>query len=578
MVGAAWTRTRQAALLVAVYAALTCVMTWPYVSYAHFGSASYRGDARLVIWTLAWDNHALLSGTPLFQSNIFHPAADSLRYNEHLFGVSLLTLPWAAAGASPVLAYNATWWLAFFLNGLAAFALLQRFVRAPCPAFIGSLAFACSFYVMLHAHGHLHLILLWPLPVSILLLERWLDDPRPRRLALWFAVVLLGALTSWYVAVMVVLVNVVSTAVLLLSGSDRSKREVAVLRGVAGWRPAGALVGAFVVLGACLYPFARHYVGLRSAPGETEAFSASLASYLIPPENTLAGGWWKAHVDARPGPIWGEQTLFAGWIALATAAVGVAALLRDRSLSRRAWVFPALAIAGFLLSLGPSPPLLGGRTLAPFAWMSALPGFEGMRAPARFAAVAMLGISGLSAIGAAALARTCMPRRPEVLLALVPLMLAEWFVVGFPGGPPVPHPVPGVYRTPEVRSATAIASLPEYTGLPEWFNGADYLYYSTAHWRPIVNGFGRSEPTDHAAIVAGLRDFPARAGELRRIGVQYVVVHAGRFSDRAATLLAAARASAGCRLVRAIDSDYLFEMLETPPGAPSEDAARRRDR
>ena len=58
---------------------------------------------------MAWDNHALLTPDSLFQSNLFYPASDSLRYNEHLFGISLFSLPWTIAGASPVLAHNATW-------------------------------------------------------------------------------------------------------------------------------------------------------------------------------------------------------------------------------------------------------------------------------------------------------------------------------------------------------------------------------------------------------------------------------------------------------------------------------------
>ena len=197
---------RPAAVVIA-YAALTAVMTWPFVNYGHFADSSYGGDARLIIWTTAWANHAVLNGLPLFDANIFFPAPESLRYNEHLLGVSLATLPWAAAGASPVLAYNATWWLAFFLNGVAAFAWLRRFAIDALPAFAGSLVFACSFYVMLHAHGHLHLIWLWPLPLSALLLERWFVAPTVWRAALWLAVVLMGLLTSWYVAVMVALVN-----------------------------------------------------------------------------------------------------------------------------------------------------------------------------------------------------------------------------------------------------------------------------------------------------------------------------------------------------------------------------------
>ena len=77
-----------------------------------------------------------------------------------------------AAGASPVLAHNVVWVLAFPLNGVSAFVLLRRFVADTTAAFAGSLVFAFSFYVMLHAGGHLHLIWLWPLPLSLVLFER----------------------------------------------------------------------------------------------------------------------------------------------------------------------------------------------------------------------------------------------------------------------------------------------------------------------------------------------------------------------------------------------------------------------
>ncbi len=539
--------------LIAAYALVTFVMTWPYVNYAEFASASYGGDARLIVWTLAWDNHALLSGTPLFESNVFFPAADSLRYNEHLFGLSLFTLPWAVAGASPVLAYNATWWLAFLLNALAAWALLRRFCGSDLAAFAGSLVFAFSFYVMLHAHGHLALIWIWPVPASLLLLERWFDAPTPGRVAGWLAVLLAQLLSSWYLAVVISVANALLAVILLATAGG----------GAAVWRRRvwlGALALAAIAL--CVYPFARHYIGMQAAPGEAAAFSANLASYLVPPENTLVGRWWEANVDDRPGSIWGEQTLFVGWLALGFAAVGLARLARAGTGAGRAWVFPLLALVGFLVSLGPSPSLLGGPTLAPFAWLSALPGFNGMRVPTRFAVLVALGLAGLAALGSAAIAARWGRGGRMAIAAAIPLMLAEWFVVGFPAGKPATEPVPAIYLTEQVQQARSLVSLPDNSATERWFLDADYLYYSTRHWRPIVNGFGRTAPPGHDRLLALIRDFPAHAAELRRSGLQYVLVHAARFQDGAQTLLAAAAASPDYRIARRIGSDYLFELVE----------------
>ena len=549
------------AALIAAYAAVTAIMTYPYVNYDDLLGTSYGGDQRLIIWTLAWDNHALLSGESLFASNVFHPASDSLRYNEHLFALSLFTLPLAMAGASPIMAHHLVWWLTFPLNGLAAYVLYERFVRSPLAAFVGSLAFACSFYVMLHAHAHLHQIWLWPIPLSLLLLERWFDTPSAPRLGVWTGVVLLAMLTSWYVAIFILVANGVFGAVLLLTGtrgaSSESGREWTMWR-----RRTVQLAVAAGVLALCVYPFARHYVSMTSSLTEVAGFSADVEAYLIPPENTVIGRLWRDNIDARPRSPYGEQTLFLGWLTLGLAAVGLGSVIGNRKIDRRAWLFPALAASGILLSFGPSLPVIGPSSLAPFGWLAALPGLDGVRVPARFAVLATLGLGGLAGIAAAAIERRLGTRGSVLLVLAVPLILVESFVVDFPAGKPESHPVPAIYSTPQVRSARALVSLPEYRGMPDWFLGGDYLYYSTEHGRPIVNGFGRAEPPGHAEAVDIVRRFPESVPAIRDLGVQYVVVHGSRFSDGGREIVEAARHRTDCRLVAQIGSDYLYEILE----------------
>lgn len=559
--GAAATRAwRPAAAVVATFVAATAVMTWPYVNYGAGGHASYEGDARLVVWMIGWANHAVLDGLPFFQSNLFFPAPGTLRYNEHLFGVSLFALPFTLAGVPPVVTHNLLWWWSFVLNGLAAYVWLRRFVADRLAAVVGGLAFAFSFFVMLHAHAHLQLQWMWGVPASLHLLARWFDAPSVTRAFVWAAVLTMQVLTSWYLAVIVVVANGLQALVLLVwPASDAGPAVEPPTRTASPWRARlwqGAAVA--VVMAACIWPFARPYVGLS---GEAQAAlnSADLAAYLVPPQNTIVGRWWTAHIDARPRWIWGEQTLFAGWTLLGLAACGVAALPRATRRSRRVWIVPLLAVGGFLLSLGPEPALLGGSTFAPFAWLSALPGVSGMRAPARFAALATLGLAGLGALGAERLVRAGRPGRFTVLLA-VPLMLAEWFVVDFPGGVPQRLDVPPVYRSAEVRGARAIVSLPDAYGTAQWYLDADYAYFSTAHWTPTVNGFGREAPPGHADLIRIAHEFPASAATLRAFGVDYVIVHTARYATTDAAPVAAALSAPGVRLVRQYGGDYLFAL------------------
>jgi len=156
---------------------------------------------------------------------------------------------------------------------------------------------------------------------------------------------------------------------------------------------------------------------------------------------------------------------------------------------------------------------------------------------------------------------------PAAVVLLVPLMLAEWFVVGFPSGKPEPEGIPSIYLTPQVRSARAIASLPEYRDRVDWFKGSDYLYYSTAHWRPIVNGFGRSEPENQATVIQAVRGFAVDPAPARALGVQYVVVHSARLEGAERRLVDTALGNPLCRLASQVGDDYLFELLDVPARA-----------
>ena len=542
------------AVVVLAYAAITTVMVSPLVNYSGLGVASYPGDVRLIIWTLAWDNHAVLEGLPLFDANVFHPAEQSLKYNEHLFGVSLFTLPIHAATGNAVLAYNIVWLLSFVLNGIAMHALLRRYTGRELAAFAGALVYTFSFYKMLHAHGHLHLVWTWLLPLSLLALHRWNDRPSWGGALAWAFAVLLQALTSWYLAVMVALVN--GAAVMLLAvrwRHDWRRRCVHVIL-------AAALVGG------CAWPFAREYRDLKPAAAtEAAANAADLSGYLVPPQNTWLGRLWLARLGPGPRWIWGEQTLFIGWTALSLALVGAVAGLRSRP--RVTVFYLAVVIVAFALSLGPAV-ASGGEGWRVFDLLTLVPGLGAFRAPARFAALVLLGLSVLVALAVAAF-QSRSPRLTAVAVGvLLPLMLSEWYLVGFPLGKPQPFSSPPIYRRPELRQARAIVSLPEYRGTSQWYFGSDYLFYSMAHWRPIVNGFGRAEPPDHFRVVSHMTAFPGpnNARTMRWLGVDYLVLHADRYGARADEVVREAMQMQEYALVARAGSDYLFRV--TPEPAP----------
>jgi hypothetical protein len=269
------------------------------------------------------------------------------------------------------------------------------------------------------------------------------------------------------------------------------------------------------------------------------------------------------HVDQQPRWIWGELTMFVGWIASALAVTGVAV-----AMFRRHWrvvvPFGLLMVLGVALSFGPQTARHGWPTA--FDLLSRLPAVSAFRVPARFGLLVLLATSMFAAVSIAELHRRIGPRIYVVLALLVPAMLAEWFVVQFPGGKPRSVPVPAIYRHPAVQQARAIVSLPDYFNEPQWFSGADYLLFSTAHWRPIANGYGRGAPPEYRHEASHLKAFPGpnNAKSLRELGIDLIVLHGDRIGPAVKDLVSVATSSADYALVAQDGNDYLLRVRDLP--------------
>ena len=541
--------TRHWLLLAAGYAAITAVFVSPLVNYGALTSASYEGDARLLIWTLAWDAYALLTATPLFNANIYYPEPQALLYAEHHIGIGLFAAPLYAATGNPVLTYWILWLLAFPLNALAMHALAWRVTRDHLASFAAGCVYAFCFFRMHHAHGHIQLLWTWMFPLLPIALDDWLERPTVPRAAAVAALVLLAALSSWYLAVFVALLGVAS---LLCLVPGRTLHAGHLVQGIA----AGA-VGTAVVIW-----FARPYLGLTAGPSaEAAANAADFRSYFVPPTNTWLGQMLGRHTSIATRWIWGEQTLYVGVSAFVLAAAGVWRLVPDWIRSgREPRIIAAVLVGGGLalaFSFGPT-----ATGLSPFDLLTDVPGLALLRAPARFALLVMIAVALLAAIGVAS-AHDALPAqsRAAAIAALLAFFFVESFVVAFPAGKPQPMPVPTIYQLLAACDGGPVLSLPTYRGTPEAFRESDYLLFSTAHWLPSVNGFGRQEPIGHAERMAILAVFPApeSLALLREMRVRYVVVHTRRATELRPRA-EAARTSDAVRLVHSADGDFLFEV------------------
>lgn len=543
--------SRRAWLISAVgFALITRVMAAPLIDLDNLSDATYPGDARLLAWTLAWDAHALLSATPLFDANMFFPQTGALGWAEHHLGIGIFASPVYALTHDPVYSYWCIWLAAFVLNGLAMQALAYRITKDELSAFCAGLVYAFAFFRMHHAHGHVQMLWTWAMPLALAALDRWVERPSPGRAALLTLLVLLQALSGWYLAADLALLLLVAAPFVLAGRAFTTRHAVTAVTAVA--------VGLPVLLW-----FVGPYTQLPgNSLAEVRGNSADLASYLVPPLNTLLGRWVAAHTALTPRWIWGEQTLYLGMAALALGALGVWWVIGKRHrLALAAVVTGGLALA---LSFGP------GAGLAPFDLFAKIPAMGLLRAPARFALLVIFAQAIFVAAGVAWLRARWRTAGTIVAAALAAVALAESYVVDFPGGTPPREPVPAVYTRLATLPRGPVLSLPTYRFAPDNFREADYLLFSTAHWYPIVNGFGRHEPPGHMARMQTLMRFPApeALALLRQLGVRYVVLHPSRASELARAA-AEAEHLPGVRLVAHDFDDFLFEIGAAATSRPA---------
>lgn len=272
-------------------------------------------------------------------------------------------------------------------------------------------------------------------------------------------------------------------------------------------------------------------------------------------------------------------------LVIAAACAIVALLLSPRARARVVGalhqpeaIFITILVAAWWLSLGPSPRVYG-RVLeiwAPYKTLfDYVPGYDAVRAPARFAMIVALALAILAGVVVARVRRASMAAGvlglaflleshslPFLVNVMVPLRhfaTPEARVYRPRAAPPIYHAVA------RVRSDAVLLEIP--------FNEPDYdvraVYYSTAHWRKLVNGYSGFFPLRYSRLAAILRAFD-RADDiawraLAEVGVTHVIVHEGAYLDDEGLRFSAWLRARGAVEVSRDRADVLFELPAPPP-------------
>ena len=488
----------------ALFVVLAVVHTWPLASDPAHLSRNENGDTLLNTWIVAWVIHqAPRAPLQLFNANIFYPEPNTLAYSEALLVQSAMGAPLVWAGASPVLTYNILLIAGFALTGWAACLVLVRWTGDWWAGLAGGIVFGFNAHTLTRM-PHMQALHVEFLPFALLAFDRLLVDPRARHAVSFAAWFVLQALASFYLLVITSVGFAAALAVRPEAWIGKRALKLAGCLALAG------LVSLVVLVPYLLPYWSLSHGGFKRPIEEVAGFVANWRDYLTTPGRLprLFLANWMTGNGLYPG---------AAALALAMVAVVSGVALRDP----RPRMCLAFGIVGVMLSFGPE-----------------LPGTPGCiacsRRCRRFAPSRGLATSGSSPrrssvlYGVATVRRWSAGRRWRTgaslailaVLALEPLA-APVYYSQYTG-------IPRIYNHLALERDAVVIELPLPMRRGAFFN-APFMLNSTAHWKPMVNGYSGFVPDSYVEHYNQLNTFPApeTIAALQQLGVTHAFVHLG---------------------------------------------------
>lgn len=525
-----------------LFVALTAVMTWPQAS--QMSTHVYDNDDPLLsIWRISWIAHILpMAPADLLNGNIFHPEKRTLAYSDSTLLEGLAGAPLIWSGVSRVTTYNVVLLLSIALSGWAMWRYALYLTGHSGAAILAGIVFAFVPYRFDHFH-HLELQATIFLPLMLLYFERTFDSGSRRDARLLAASSVAQVYSCIYYSIFLVTALVPIAAVRLW----RMPADVRV-------RVIRATIPAAIVAAIVVAPYGYAYALNRETLGErldadVRLYSATPANYLATTPANVIHGEWSAQFGKQ------ERYLFPGVLALALAALGLYAI--DR---RRASLL-AMAAMAFVISLGLNSPFYELLRAV------AVP-YRGLRAPARASILVFLALAALGAYGWARVMRG----RSKSVTTIATIVMAAALLLEFrttlEKWLTIPERPAEVYRWLATQPRSVVAEVP-LARADELHSISDglYMFNSTWHWQPIVNGYSGFFPRTFIELAEQTAAFPddRSIAYLKQRGVDLLVIHGSlmspdEFGEMTAALLARPDVEATAQFEERLGPDAVFRL------------------
>ncbi|ABU60098.1 hypothetical protein [Roseiflexus castenholzii] len=481
-------------IALALYTLLGILLTWPLLLNLTNGviGAVDGVDAYQNAWSLWWTAQALTSlRNPFFSPLLFYPDGVDLFWQPLGFSQGVLALP-VTLTLGPVAAVNWIVLTSFTVGGYATFLLARRVTGNAAAALVAGATFICSPYHMEKViDGNLEVAAIHWLPCYAYALLALLDRPSWRRALAAGALLVWVSLGSWYYGLFAVLFTACAAGIWAYGATRNAERMHQLQRGLqqAMWGVA-PLVILVMAIAPALYSLVTTGADemlwdMRSIQRER---SADLIDAFLP--NPVHPVWGPA-VRAWRNQIYPNAVIWnvsLGWIALGLGLLGATTAWRAT------WRWSLLALACFIVALGPELKIAGWHTglPLPYTLIQDMPVIRSGQRPNHMMVMVSLSLSILAAYGFTVLQQHLIqhPSPIHMWSMALALIVPVAGIDGYAGTHTIVarriHPFYATLPPPD----GAIIALPLYLNV----NRSENLTAQIGHGWPIIGGYVARPP------------------------------------------------------------------------------------
>lgn len=541
-----------------LFLVLTLLMTYPLI-FNMDSCIRDPGDPLLSSWIMAWNIHKItsLDIKNIFNANIFYPHKRTIAYSEFLLTQSLVALPVLLASKNPILAQNFVILFSFLTSGLGMYFLARYLTKNVFGGIIAGIIYAFSPFMLSHL-SHLQILTAGGIPLAFLFLHKFFKNEHYKHLFLFTLLFLIQALANGYYGLYL---SIFAGPYILLYIISRKKFK--------DWRFWIKMATFIIIVLAVAGPILHQYISVRKEMGFVRRIGsyANLTSFLATsPYNRVYGS-----LTARFSIPEGQ--LFPGIFAVLLAIVGF--IFSQRKNKRKqpfvetpVNFYTIVLLLSFLFTFGPKGPYI---LLYKF-----VPGFNYIRVASRFTIIVMFSLAILAAFGIKALLASLSDAKkwisPVIVSLFMLFILIEYLSIPVPyrGTIPTKEDIPEVYQwlaTKEDNFAIIELPLPK-PGERVSRKEIPRVYYSTYHWKKIVNGYaGHFPPLYHELRRRWQsQSLEQNISDLKSLGVKYIILHSSLYEEKELNDIMSniSTLERHVQLIKKLGEAYVLELIYFP--------------